>query len=70
MKTDSSLAACLSQTVGFTFMLKWRRPLPLVRPGGGWSPPEFEPLDALALQFVTAHAQVYDAQDLCTAGTC
>ncbi len=30
-------------------MLKWRRPLPLVRPEGGGSPPELDPLEGRAL---------------------
>ena len=32
-----------------TFMLKWRSPLPLVRPEGGGSPPELDPLEGRAL---------------------
>ena len=40
-------------------MLKCRRPLPLVRPEGGWSPPELDPLDGLAL-----HAQEFEQHSL------
>lgn len=37
------------QAVDHTFMLKCLRPLPLLRPAGAGSPPEFEPLEGLPL---------------------